>query len=112
MASSRRPEARPIDFDDCGYAHWVYDFAVVMADYLDNDNWSAFYDALLDGYTQIRPLPERSLAHLNTFMAARLVSLALWATDMAQVNPRFGERLEGWYAWAKDGVERCQNRST
>ncbi|MDF1515288.1 MAG: phosphotransferase, partial [Anaerolineae bacterium] len=26
-------QARPIDFDDCGYAHWVYDFAALLGDY-------------------------------------------------------------------------------
>ena len=97
-------EARPIDFDDCGYAHWVYDFAVVLAEYLDDDNWPAFRNALFDGYAEIRPLPEQQLTHLNTFMAARLVSLALWATDMAQINPKFGERLDRWYAWAHRSI--------
>ena len=46
-------------------------------------------DALLSGYAEVRPLPLEQLKHLDTFIAARLVSLMLWVTDMAQVNKSF-----------------------
>jgi Ser/Thr protein kinase RdoA (MazF antagonist) len=100
-------EARPIDFDDCGYAHWVYDFAVVLGDYITEATYPAFHDALLEGYSEIRPLPAEQLAHLHTFIAARLVSLMLWVTDMAQVNRGFAPGLPEWYAWAADGISKC-----
>jgi Ser/Thr protein kinase RdoA (MazF antagonist) len=99
-------QARPIDFDDCGYAHWIYDFAVVLGDYVTEETYPQFRDALLDGYSEIRPLPEKQLEHLNTFIAARLVSLLLWATDMAQINKGFIPGLAGWYAWASDGIRK------
>jgi Ser/Thr protein kinase RdoA (MazF antagonist) len=100
-------EARPIDFDDCGYAHWVYDFAVVLGDYITEVTYPVFHAALLEGYSEIRPLPVEQLAHLGTFIAARLVSLLLWATDIAQVNRGFAPGLPGWYAWAADGISKC-----
>jgi Ser/Thr protein kinase RdoA (MazF antagonist) len=101
-------QARPIDFDDCGYAHWVYDFAVVLGDYITEDTYDAFHEALLSGYAEVRRLPQRQLAYLELFIAGRLVSLMLWATDMAQSNPGFAERLESWYTWAATGIERCR----
>lgn len=99
-------EARSIDFDDCGIAHWVYDFAVILGDYITGDEYERFHDALLAGYAEVRPLPLTQLAHLNTFIAARLVSLMLWATDMAQVNKGFLSGLPRWYAWASEGIKK------
>jgi Ser/Thr protein kinase RdoA (MazF antagonist) len=100
-------EARPIDFDDCGYAHWVYDFAVVLGDYITEDVYPQFHDALLSGYRQVRPLPVKQLQYLNIFIAARLVSLMLWVTDIAQINKGFSPELDGWYAWASAGIQKC-----
>lgn len=97
-------EARPIDFDDCGYGYWVYDLAVSLCHWQKAEAWPAIREALLDGYAQIRPLPERQLAHLDLFMAARHVSEILWATDLAQVNPSFHEELEEWLEWAAKHV--------
>ncbi|MBN1875969.1 MAG: phosphotransferase [Anaerolineae bacterium] len=101
-------QAYPIDFDDCGFAHWVYDFAVVLGEYLDRSEWPTLRDALLRGYSQLRPLPQQQLAYLRLFMAARQVSLTLWATDMAQINPRFAANLEEWYSWSGDIIARCE----
>jgi Ser/Thr protein kinase RdoA (MazF antagonist) len=91
-------EARPIDFDDCGYGYWVYDFAVALSDWKDSPEWPRYHDSLLEGYVQVRPLPEKQLNYLDLFMAARRVSLMLWATDMAQVNSNYRAGLEGWLA--------------
>jgi Ser/Thr protein kinase RdoA (MazF antagonist) len=101
-----RLEARPIDFDDCGIAHWVYDFAVILGDYITEDDYERFHDALLSGYAESRSLPLAQLKHLNTFIAARLVSLMLWVTDMAQINKGFIPKLDGWYRWASEGITK------
>jgi Ser/Thr protein kinase RdoA (MazF antagonist) len=100
-------QARPIDFDDCGYAHWVYDFAVVLGDYITEEPYAVYHDALLSGYAEVRPLPIKQLEHLNAFIAARLVALLLWATDMAQINKGFVSGLDGWYSWASEGIHKC-----
>ena len=91
-------EARPIDFDDCGYGYWVYDFAVALSDWQDSPDWPRLRDALLDGYAQVRPLTEEQLKYLDPFMAGRRVALMLWATDMAQVNSSFRAELDSWMA--------------
>jgi Ser/Thr protein kinase RdoA (MazF antagonist) len=99
-------EARPIDFDDCGYGYWIYDLAVALAHWRLAESWPRIRDALLAGYHQVRVLPDEQLAYLELFMAARHVSEILWAVDMAQVNPRMEEELDGWIEWAGRNVKR------
>jgi Ser/Thr protein kinase RdoA (MazF antagonist) len=101
-----RGEARAIDFDDCGLGYWAYDFATALSHWQLDDRWPTFRDALLSGYAAVRPLPERQLAQISLFMAARQVSEILWAVDMAQTNPRFAEGLGKWMAWAGDHVRK------
>lgn len=99
-------EARPIDFDDCGFGHWVYDVAVALAHWQLAESWPRVRDALLVGYNQVRPFPAGQLAHLDLFMAARHVSEILWATDIAQVNPAFRAELPAWRDWADRHIQR------
>jgi Ser/Thr protein kinase RdoA (MazF antagonist) len=102
----RGGEARAIDFDDCGYGHWVYDFATSLCHWQEAEGWPKIRDALLDGYAEIRLLPEEQLDHLDLFMAARHVSEMLWAIDLAQTNPDFREQVGEWLAYAARHVER------
>jgi Ser/Thr protein kinase RdoA (MazF antagonist) len=100
----RGGHAVPIDFDDCGYAHYLYDLAVPIADNLDHDDWQSLKDALYEGYQTVRPLP-RGTEDMKVFVAGRLIALLLWATDMAQVNERFARRLDEWTSWTVDSVK-------
>jgi Ser/Thr protein kinase RdoA (MazF antagonist) len=93
-------QARPIDFDDCGYGYWVYDLATALTHWQTHPQWKIYHQALLDGYASVRPLPKEQLAHLGLFMAARHVSEMLWAIDLAQHNPGFREELDRWMEWA------------
>jgi Ser/Thr protein kinase RdoA (MazF antagonist) len=97
-------EARPIDFDDCGFGYWVYDFATSLCYLQKAKNWTSIQQALFDGYAEVRPLPQQ-LLYLDLFMAARHVSEILWAIDMAQINPDFREHLDQWIAHAVRHVQ-------
>jgi len=99
-------EARPIDFDDCGYGYWVYDFATSLCHWREARQWHRIRDALLGGYAETQPLPEEQLAHLDLFMAARQVSEILWAIDLAQTNPDFREEVDEWLTHAARHVNR------
>jgi Ser/Thr protein kinase RdoA (MazF antagonist) len=99
-------EARPIDFDDCGFGYRIYDLATALSDWQGVEEWPRLREALLEGYAQIHPLPQAQLAQLDLFMAARHVSLMLWATDMAQVNPNIRRGLPQWLESAADHVRR------
>ena len=99
-------EARPIDFDDCGYGYWVYDFATSLCHWQEARQWHEIRNALLVGYAEVQPLLEEQLAHLDLFMAARHVSEMLWAIDLAQTNPDFRKEVDEWLTYAARHVNR------
>lgn len=45
-----------IDFDDCGFGYWLYDIAVALCELRHRNDYERFRSALIDGYTQHRPL--------------------------------------------------------
>ena len=90
-------QARPIDFDDCGWGYWAYDFCVALGRHVvqEDAEASASREALLRGYARHRPVPHEQLAHMKSFAAARRVALALWVVGRSRDNPTFRERLPG-----------------
>jgi Ser/Thr protein kinase RdoA (MazF antagonist) len=89
-----RDEVRVIDFDDCGFGYWLYDIAVALWELRYRNDYEDFRSALIDGFTQHRPLPPGGLAHLDDFIATREVAFGLWFTGTAQVNPVFRAELD------------------
>lgn len=73
-------EARAIDFDDGGFGYWVYDLAVPLCDWEGEDVWSAYRDALLEGYMEMRSIPEEQLEQLELFQAAFRAMEIFWGT--------------------------------
>jgi Ser/Thr protein kinase RdoA (MazF antagonist) len=92
-------DVKVIDFDDCGFGNWLYDIAVSLWELRHRHDYQQFRAALIDGYTQHRPLPPGDLAHLDDFIATRDVAFAMWHTGAAQVNPGFRAELDEmlWY---------------
>jgi Ser/Thr protein kinase RdoA (MazF antagonist) len=84
-----RGDVRVIDFDDCGFGYWLYDIAVSLWELRRRDDYGQFRAALINGYTQHRPLPPGGLAHLDDFIATREVAFGLWDSGSAQVHPAF-----------------------
>jgi Ser/Thr protein kinase RdoA (MazF antagonist) len=82
-------EVRIIDFDDCGFGYWLYDIAVSLWELRRRHDYEQYRAALIEGYTQHRPLPPGGLAHLDDFIAAREVAFGLWFAGTAQVNLAF-----------------------
>jgi Ser/Thr protein kinase RdoA (MazF antagonist) len=70
-------EAHAIDFDDCGFGYWVYDLAISPKHCREDAPYPQFRDALLEGYAELRSLPQGQLKHLELFMAAWDVYLSL-----------------------------------
>ncbi|HKE66766.1 MAG TPA: phosphotransferase, partial [Micromonosporaceae bacterium] len=89
-----RDDVRPIDFDDCGFGHRVYELAVPLWEIRDRDDYPEFRAALLDGYAQHRDIPAEQLSCLDDYIAARQVAFALWFVGTAQVNPAFAAELD------------------
>ena len=88
-----RGEARAIDFDESGFGYWVYDLAIALEHCREDAEYPEFRDALLDGYLEIRSLPEGHLEHLDIFAAAFDVYWNLWAAAVAYLSPSNREEL-------------------
>jgi Ser/Thr protein kinase RdoA (MazF antagonist) len=53
-------------------------------------------DAFLEGYTQVRTLPESQLRHLDLFMAAQYATIVLWASAFIRDDPVRQTEHEAW----------------
>jgi len=84
-------EARPFDFDDCGFGYWLFDFGVPLAQYfIDTDDKSqTMQNALLSGYEETSSSEGIGVEYLETFMAARIAQLMFFYQASALANPRY-----------------------
>jgi Ser/Thr protein kinase RdoA (MazF antagonist) len=99
-------EARPIDFDDCGFGHWVYDMAVTLWLYRMKEDWPAYRDAFFAGYAKHRRVPDDQVRYLDLFIAVRETAIALWVAATAHANPGLGVDLDTELARNQQAVER------
>jgi Ser/Thr protein kinase RdoA (MazF antagonist) len=84
-------EARVIDFDDCGFAYWLHDLAFALSPWQGSAEQHWVKDSLLEGYAEVRTLPESQLRYLDLFMAAFNATLMLWMIDWAMLCPQSSE---------------------
>lgn len=75
-----------IDFDECGWGHFLFDLAPVMGNFSDYGHFRRLRAAFLDGYRSVRDLPAALEAHLPMLMAARHAAQILWAAGLAHSN--------------------------
>jgi Ser/Thr protein kinase RdoA (MazF antagonist) len=88
-----RGDARAIDFDDSGFGYYAYDLSLALEHCQEDKKLSCYRQALLEGYTQVRPLPEEQQAQLNLFLAAYYVYFSLWAASAAKKYHHHKEEL-------------------
>jgi Ser/Thr protein kinase RdoA (MazF antagonist) len=83
-------EARPFDFDDCGFGYWLFDIAVTLSNHFidTNDKSQAKRDALLSGYEETSSLDGIGLEYLNLFMAARIAQYMFFYQASGLANPQ------------------------
>ena len=72
-------DARPIDFDECGFGYYLGDLAVSLAGPYGYDGFQEKYESLVSGYREIRDLPGERLSQLPMFLAARASVVTLWS---------------------------------
>ena len=84
-------EARPLDFDDCGFGYWLFDLGVPLAQYyLDfNDTTFTMRNALIDGYRETIPLSDLNLEYLDHFMAARYTQFMFFNQASGLHSPQY-----------------------
>jgi len=80
-----------IDFDDCSWGYFLYDLAPLMLQFKDEPRYPELRDALWEGYTAQRTLPDTYRAYLETFVAARDMFSCWWVAGNLH-NPRIRER--------------------
>jgi Ser/Thr protein kinase RdoA (MazF antagonist) len=86
-------EARIIDFDDSGFGYYIFDLSIVLEDSQDHQIQPRFKDALLDGYTRLRPLSEDQIRNIDLFLAAFAVYWSLFAADAVRYHPEDREEI-------------------
>jgi Ser/Thr protein kinase RdoA (MazF antagonist) len=80
-------EPRAIDFDDSGFGYWAFDLAVALDSCRDDPRYSRYREALLNGYAEIRLLPEKQAEQVELFLAGLQVYWNLWATGGVHLYP-------------------------
>jgi Ser/Thr protein kinase RdoA (MazF antagonist) len=85
-----------IDFDDCGFAWFAYDFATTVSFMEDHPRVPELRDAWLEGYASVTPLEAETVAELETFVMLRRLLLVAWigshhtfATEAAELGAGF-----------------------
>ena len=67
-----------IDFDDCGFGWFMYDFAASISFIEDSRQIPQLKMAWLQAYQQIRPLDDADIAMLDTLVMLRRMLLLAW----------------------------------
>jgi len=101
---------RLIDFDDCGFGWFMYDFAAGISFMEDDPRVPALRAAWLEGYRAVRPLSAADEVEIDSFIMLRRMALLAWigshaGTELARSQaPHFASvsaRL------ARDYTDRC-----
>jgi Ser/Thr protein kinase RdoA (MazF antagonist) len=89
-------EVRVIDFDDCGFSWFMYDFATTVSFMEDHPRVPELREAWLNGYRSVAPLAAEDEAELETFVMLRRLLLVAWigshhtfATEAAELGAGF-----------------------
>lgn len=84
-----------IDFDDCGFGWYLYDFAAGISFIEDHPQVPALKAAWVTGYRTVRELPGVEEAEIDTFVMLRRLALLAWigshmeATEPQALAPDF-----------------------
>lgn len=69
---------RLIDFDDCGFGWFLYDFATGISFMEDHPQVGALKAAWVDGYRRVRALSPSEVTEIDTFVMLRRMALLAW----------------------------------
>ncbi|MFC3608928.1 phosphotransferase enzyme family protein [Stutzerimonas tarimensis] len=73
-----------IDFDDCGFSWYVYDFAACLSFLEEDPRVGEFLAAWLEGYRSVAPLPEEDERAIPMFLLLRRMQLTAWIASHAE----------------------------
>lgn len=70
-------DIKVLDFDDCGFGWFLYDFSTAVLEYFD-DTLEECMEALLRGYEKYRQLTQYDLEEIETFIVLRKIVRIGW----------------------------------
>lgn len=76
-----------IDFDDCGWSWFLTDLAAVVSWIEDTPEARTIVDEWLHGYLRVRPIEDRALAEIPTFIMLRRLMLTAWIGTHPESDP-------------------------
>jgi Ser/Thr protein kinase RdoA (MazF antagonist) len=75
-----------IDFDDCGFCWFAYDFAAAISFHETHLAIPALKAAWLEGYTAVRPLSAADVAAMDTMVMLRRMALLAWISSHSETS--------------------------
>lgn len=75
-----------IDFDDCGFCWFTYDFAAAISFHETNPAVPALRDAWLEGYRTVRQLSDEHVAAIDSMVMLRRMALLAWIGSHADTQ--------------------------
>lgn len=73
-----------IDFDDCGFSWFMYDFAAAVSFFEQEPIIPALMDAWVEGYRTVLPLAAEDAAMLPVFVMLRRIMLVAWIASHSE----------------------------
>ena len=96
---------RLIDFDDCGFGWFLYDFAAGISFIEDSPEIPALRAAWVEGYRKVREMPDAEEREIDSFIMLRRMALLAWigshidvpeaqalAPDFGRISAELGEK--------------------
>ncbi|BAY87465.1 stress response kinase A [Calothrix parasitica NIES-267] len=74
----------PIDFDDSGWGYYIYDLAVILANYWGIPEYSAIKINLIKGYRTTRKMSDEIENQIPLFIAVRYICIALFLAGKSE----------------------------
>ncbi|MBX2867190.1 MAG: phosphotransferase [Acidiferrobacterales bacterium] len=93
-------ETRLIDFDDCGFSWFLYDFAATVSFIEDHPELPQLQQAWVRGYQRHRTLTDDEMNEIPTFVMLRRMALLAWigshidAPEPRELAPHFARVTE------------------
>ncbi len=98
-----------IDFDDCGFGWFAFDFAAAISFHETDPSIPALTDAWVEGYRGIAPLDAETEAMIPTFVMLRRLQLTAWIASHSETETaqEMGTAFtDGTVAIAEDWLSR------
>lgn len=82
-------KTRLIDFDDCGFGWFLYDFAAAISFIEDHPQIPTLREAWVKGYREFRPLSDDEVFEIDSFVMLRRMALLAWiGSHMDSTEPQ------------------------